>query len=166
MTRFRLLALLSLSSNFNPILVCLFQYLRLKHAYTTQAQTLVLVVNSNYCLERVLNAQYTKGIISCLIRQKWEAKVGHITDERWEKLLGLTPQSLSESQRLSQLLLLHRAYRSPAVLYKIGVRSDSCCPRCGIPDAHILHMLWECSAIQTVYEVTLPPPPVVCSGTY
>lgn len=59
------------------------------------------------------------------------------------------------------------------MLYEIGVRSDSCCPRCGTGDTYILHMLWECSAtgqfwtdvlslIHRVYGVTLPTQPKTC----
>lgn len=89
-------------------------------------------------------------------------------------LLELTPQlSLRESQRLSQLFLLHRAYKFPLVLHKIRLRSDSCCPRCGALDAHIMHMLWDClsigkflngvlNLIHKIYEITLPPQPKWC----
>lgn len=58
---------------------------------------------------------------------------------------------------------------------KLGfvVRTDSLCPRCGQDAAHLLHMVWECSAldkygrdvldpIHTVYGIRLLSDPTVC----
>lgn len=72
------------------------------------------------------------------VRQKWEEAVGPISEQHWEYVLGLTPQlSPSEAQRFSQLLLLHRVYKSPAMLHRIRVRPDSCCPRCSLDKMRI-----------------------------
>lgn len=100
--------------------------------------------------------------------------LGPISDQQWGCILELTPKlSPSEAQRFSQLLLFHWVYRSPALLCRIGVRSDSCCPRCNLEDAHILHMFWECSTlggfwrevlgfIHRVHHLQLPSDPKVC----
>lgn len=47
--------------------------------------------------------------------------------------------SSSETQRFSQLLLIHRVCKSPAMLYRIAVRTDSQCPRCSLDNVHIMH---------------------------
>lgn len=178
-----------LQSEFNLPPRAIFSYLRLKHAYMTQAQVLDLTVSNNFALERILRSSFTAGLISWAyrdlltaqsqdcplsIRSKWEREVGPLTDAQWNSLLELTPLlSLSESQRLSQIFLLHRVYRSPDFLFKIGVRDDSCCPRCSRPNAHIMHMLWECPRIgqfwtevlrliETVFGVVLDPQPKLC----
>lgn len=43
------------------VLQSIFQYLRLKHAYTAQAQAVELKVYSNYVLERILTSRVRKG---------------------------------------------------------------------------------------------------------
>lgn len=58
------------------------------------------------------------------IRDKWTADLGPISTEHWNYILGLTPQlSSCEAHRVSQLFLIHRVYKSPSVLHRIGVRA-------------------------------------------
>lgn len=59
----------------------------------------------------------------------------------------------------------------------LGGKDDSCCPRCGMTDAHIMHMLWECSLIGNfwtdvlglnyrVYWIMPPQPKNMSFGSY
>lgn len=40
-------------------------------------------------------------------------------------------------------------------MFRIGIRDDSICPRCGRADAHLMHMLWECSALGDFWKTVL-----------
>lgn len=166
-----------------------YQFLRLRHAHTAQVALTDLTITSNFPLEMLLSTVHTKGLISTMYREllgehlksyplqvqnKWVMDVGPISEAQWALVLEQTPLlSPCEAQRLSQLFLLHRVYRSPAFLQKIGVRMDSLCPRCGQDGAHMLHMVWECpnlggfwrevtDLIHTVYGIRLPLVPTVC----
>lgn len=97
-------------------------------------------------MEMICKANCTKGVISSIYRHflnehihklsmpimnKWVSDIGHITEEQWDYIPGLTPRlSLCETRCFSQLLI-HRAYKSPSLLLKIGARSDLNCPKCG-----------------------------------
>lgn len=108
------------------------------------------------------------------IYDRWSADLGPISEEQWVSILGLTPKlSPCEAQQLSQLYLVHRVYKSPSRLHRIGVRADSSCPRCGLEDAHIMHMFWECTSlggfwndilnlIHSVHSIRLPTDPKTC----
>lgn len=108
------------------------------------------------------------------ICNKWTAELGPISEEQWEYIPELTARlSTCEAQRFSQLLLIRRAYKSPSLFGKIGVRTDSNCPRCSLDNAHIIHMFWECTApgwfwrdvldiIHSVHHIRLPADPKVC----
>lgn len=166
-----------------------YQFLQLRHAYNAQAQLTDLTIQPHCTLDFLLMATNTKGLISelyrCLLEEhlkayplqicnKWSAEVGPLSDDQWTSILELTPQlSPCEAQRLSQLYLVHRVYRSPALLCRIGARTDSMCPRCGRADAHIMHMVWECAAlgafwravmdlIRSTYNIRLPAEPKIC----
>lgn len=166
-----------------------FQYLQLRHAWAAQVQGGSLSPQRDPTVDSLLGSVSTKGVISMIYRAllsgfmadytipakaKWERDVGQISEDQWTGVLNSTPSlSPSEAQRLSQLFLLHRAYKSPALLYKIGLRADSACPRCGQGDAHLMHMMWDCSALQgfwrevvntinTVHGLQLMPDPKLC----
>lgn len=166
-----------------------YQYLQLRHAYLAQTRIANLSVIETFALDSILGFLNTKGVISEVYKsllsqylrsypppacQKWSEVLGPISEQQWGGVLDLTPKlSPSEAQRFSPLLLIHWVYRSPALLYRIGVRPDSCCPRCNLEGAHVLHMFWECTAlgefwrevlgiIHVVHHVRLPPDPKGC----
>lgn len=166
-----------------------YQFLQLRHAFAAQLHLGDVVIHSNGTIDALLGASVTKGVISTIyqsllqehlksfplrVREKWASDIGPISDEQWDSVLELTPTlSPSEAQRLSQLFLLHRSYKSPSVLFKIGAWANSECPRCNLEDAHLLHMFWECTAlgnfwngvlevIHEVYQLRLPTTPHLC----
>lgn len=148
-----------------------YQYLQPRHAYAAQSCNLDISVQPTPVLDTLLGSASTKGVISTIykellfkflqsypirVSQKWAAELGPISEQQWDYVLGLTPQlSPSEAQRFSQLMLIHRVYRSPAMLHNIGVRPDSCCPRCSLDNAHILHMFWECGHLERFWRGVL-----------
>lgn len=72
---------------------------------------------------------------------------GVITDEQWSRILELSPQaSVTPSQKMSQLFLLHRVYYTPKKLFRYGYRVDDKCPRCQGTD-DLIHMMWRCSKL-------------------
>lgn len=70
-----------------------------------------------------MNSASTKGLISKLYarlgdriksRAGWERDVGTITKEQWDKILEQGALvSISPSQRVSHLFLIHRVYNTP-----------------------------------------------------
>lgn len=40
-------------------------------------------------------------------------------------------------------------------MFKMGLWPDSNCPRCNCPDAHLLHMLWGCTALQAYWTAVV-----------
>lgn len=166
-----------------------YQFLRLRHAHAAQAALTDLTITPNFALDTLLSTTHTKGLISNMyqnlltehlktyplqVHNKWTADVGPISEAQWAVILEQTPLlSPCEAQRLSQFYLLHRVYRSPAFLHKIGIRADSLCPRCGQEGAHMLHMVWECPELGSywrdvvelvckVFSIRLPLVPKVC----
>lgn len=148
-----------------------YQFLQLRHAFNAQAQIGDLRPQSEPCLDALLQSACTKGVISMiykalllkflemhplLIRERWESEVGPLSDAQWDTVLSQTPTlSPSEAQRLSQLFLLHRVYKSPSLMFRIGIREDSTCPRCSRIDAHLMHVLWECPELGAFWNAVL-----------
>lgn len=101
----------------------------------------------NFMLYKSLLWEYLKNF-PLQVRDKWIADLVHISNEQWDFILDLTPKlSLSEAQRFSQLFLVHQVYKSPSLLFKIGIRADSACPRCNLDGEHLMHMFWECTVL-------------------
>lgn len=71
--------------------------------------------------------------------------VGNINGELCEACPTAVPLvSVSASQKLSHLFLLHRTYRTPQELHKWGCRDSPLCPKCQREHGDLLHMLWKC----------------------
>lgn len=108
------------------------------------------------------------------LRTKWEGDIGPIEPGLWEEMLQNIPRiSLSEQHRLSQIFLIHRVYRTPLFLHKIGLRDSPICNRCRIHPASLLHMMWNCpklvrywgevkSLIDSVFSISLEESPLTC----
>lgn len=57
------------------------------------------------------------------LKTKWEGDIGPIEPGIWDDILQAIPKiALSEKHRLSQIFLVHRLYRTPLFLHKIGLR--------------------------------------------
>lgn len=107
-------------------------------------------------------------------QSRWEGDIGPIESGIWEEILTMVPKiSLSEQHRLSQIYLLHRVYRTPLFLHKIGLRESPLCNRCNIHPAGLLHMLWNCpklvrywkgvlERINAVFSVSVDDTPLTC----
>lgn len=68
---------------------------------------------------------------------------------------------------------MHRVYRTPAFLLKIGVQPDAKCPRCSFEPADLMHTFWNCvplghfwnaliSYLNQVFEISIPKTPLLC----
>lgn len=117
-----------------------YQYLQLRHALQAQQTTHPLTVSTSSLLREVLVADTRKGLTSKIYREllssvqdhaslkcrnKWVEDIGGIDENQWEMALESIPAvSVSASHRLSQLFILHRAYRTPEQLYKWGGRDS------------------------------------------
>lgn len=95
----------------------------------------------------------TQDHTSLKCRKKWVEDVGEINDNQWEAALKAIPVvSLSASQRLSQLFILHRAYRTPVQLHRWGGRDSSACPKCGVHRGDFIHLMWRCPKLHRYWE--------------
>lgn len=81
--------------------------------------------------------------------------------------------SVSAAQKLLQLFILHRVYRTPVQLHHWGSRDTPICPKCQVHPGDLLHMLWKCpklvrywnkvvAIINSIFQVQLPMDPLVC----
>lgn len=166
-----------------------YKYLQLRHALQTQNRTVRIQPTEHPIIQDVFMDEVKKGMISrcynTLIariqdpsrlpcRQRWEEDIGAIDGDTWEICLMNAPLvSISTSQKLSHLYLLHRAYRTPLQLYKWGIRDSPLCPKCERDHGNLLHMIWKCpklfrywkevlDTISEVYMIPLERTPVVC----
>lgn len=86
------------------------------------------------------------------LREKWTSDLGQLDDEDWQQAL-MSPKEVAINCRfkLIQLKVLHRIYRSGALLARIGTRSDANCLRNCLEEGTFFHILWECSSIQVLW---------------
>lgn len=84
-----------------------------------------------------------------------EANTGEITEEQWRRILEMGPKiSVSPSQKVFHLILIHRAYYTPKNLYGYGRRTDAKCPRCQ-ETGDLIHMMWRCPKLFRYWEGVL-----------
>lgn len=148
-----------------------YQYLQMRHAYQTEDDVVRSCVSSFEPINLIQTRISAKGLISILYRYllhaahskslllyrtRWEGDLGPIEDGVWDEILSMIPQiSLSEQHRLSHIYLIHRVYRTPLFLHKIGVRGSPLCNRCNIHPAGLLHMFWNCPKLVRYWEKVL-----------
>lgn len=137
-----------------------YRYLQMRHALNAQFKTQPLVWSNVPLLQKVIKSDNAKGHISEIYtqlssksivrsehlkcREKWEEDIGEITGAQWKKILELGHAvSVSPSQKISHLMLIHRAYYTPKKLYRFGLKSDAKCPRCH-EVGYLIHMVWRC----------------------
>lgn len=120
----------------------------------------------------ILNALQDPASLPC--RRKWEEDVGPLDGETWSLCLVSAPVvSVSASQKLSHLYLLHRAYRTPVKLHSWGLRDIPLCPKCMRDHGDLMHMFLKCpklfrywteilEVISQVFTFVIPRTPTVC----
>lgn len=113
-----------------------YQYLQLRHALQAQQQMHSLAVSSSSLLMEVLWADARKGLISKVYSKLlssvqdhtslkcktwWVEDIGDIDWDQWDMALESIPAvSVSAYHKLSQLFMLHRAYRMPIQIVGVG----------------------------------------------
>lgn len=107
-------------------------------------------------------------------RRDWSSDILTIDGEIWQSILEQVPLvSISPTQRLSQLFVIHRVHRNPLKLFKWHCREVPDCPRCGDSIADHLHMFWTCrklviywntiiSVINQAFQVSLQNDSLTC----
>lgn len=120
----------------------------------------------------LLNALQNPAKLPC--RKGWEKDIGAIDGETWELFLSSAPMvSVSTSQKLSPIYLLHRFYRTPVQLHRWGELRIPLCPKCEHDHGDLIHMIWRCpklvsywtevlDTISQVYMFRIPRTPLVC----
>lgn len=98
--------------------------------------------------------------------------IGDIDGHQWDMALESIPAtSVSASHKLSQLFILHRAYRTPIQLHGWGRRDSPLCPKCKVHQGDFIHLLWRCpklhwywaevsQCISRLAQVTVPLNPL------
>ncbi|KAJ1107218.1 hypothetical protein NDU88_004611 [Pleurodeles waltl] len=72
-----------------------------------------------------------------------------ISEEQWEFCCGqLTELSPNYKLRLIHFKYLHRFYRTPISLKRMGLRETDECWRCGSASASFLHIAWSCPKLK------------------
>lgn len=137
-----------------------YTYLQIRHALNSQFSNCPLEWCNVPLLNKIIRANSTKGLIAIVsghisvrlldlqttldIRERWTGEVGEITDSQWKGILKASPLvSVSPSQQVSHLFLIHRAYYTPKRLFRFGRRLDDKCPRC-LDTGDLIHMVWRC----------------------
>lgn len=104
----------------------------------------------------------------------WEEDLGDISGEKREVCLQSIPViSVSPSDKLSHLFLLHTAYHTTIQLHHWGRRDSPICPKCCREEGSLIHLMWHypklfrywnyvTEAIATVYKVKVPLDPIIC----
>lgn len=116
----------------------------------------------------LLTSRNTKGAISSIYdslldhwlsryplkaRACWSGELGDIDDDTWSDILAFVPEvSVSCSQCLTQLFILHRVYSTPVVLHRAGLRDSPLCPKCHAHSGDLLHLLWRCPKLRRYWE--------------
>lgn len=137
-----------------------YKYLQLRHAFQSESRVSSLGSTMHPLMNKVLLTDERKGMISRVYvrllnathdastltyRRDWERDLGPIDGDTWELCLTSAPLvSVSTSQRLSHLYLLHRVYRTSARLHKWGLRDTPLCPKCSSHNDDLLYMMWKC----------------------
>lgn len=77
-------------------------------------------------------------------RARWVTDIGAIDGDQWNMALEALPAvSVSAVHKLSQLFILHRAYRTPDKLYGWGQRDSPLCSKCSLVRGDFIHMIWH-----------------------
>ena len=166
-----------------------FQYLQLRHAISVQAKTSTWELTRPIMLMKLTMTPSRKGQISSVYstllghvsmamtlkcRTGWGEDIGDINDKEWNTILGNVPSvTLSSTQQLTQLFIIHRTYYTPEKLYKWRRRDDPFCPRCLVDNGTLIHMLWRCPKLQrywgavvdtvnSIWNLQLPMDPKSC----
>ncbi|XP_044157379.1 meiosis inhibitor protein 1 [Bufo gargarizans] len=159
----------NLQQEFNIPRGWFYKYLQLRHALEVTLRKGCVIAQMETVHKLVLSTGGGKrGLISqvyallldkfleefpLLRMKKWEADLGGMSKDKWEDILeGVPSMSLSEQGKLSQLFIIHRVYKTPVFLKKVGVRSDDKCPKCMEDGADLLHMLWSCPVIGAYWD--------------
>lgn len=166
-----------------------FRYLQLRHALQVQSRHTQLDLPDPLLIQEVLLESDKEGMISrsynilpnatqdsskLPCRWGWETDASTIDGETWDICLSSAPLvSVSASQKLSHLYLLHRVYRTPSQLCKWGNCNTPICPKCERDHGDLIHLLWRClklfhywtevlDVISQVFMFSIPQTPVVC----
>ena len=53
--------------------------------------------------------------------------------------------------KLRQFKILNRLYYTPSQLFKMVIKDNSKCIKCGTAEGTLLHLLWDCSKIKDLW---------------
>lgn len=110
-------------------------------------------------LENILVVEHGYKLITCIYntthlvtpeaKKRWEEDLGStISEKQWQGICGQL-KLLSSSYRLKRIHFkyIHRIYRTPVYLHRMGLRTDDRCWRCGDTQAGFLHVTWFCGPV-------------------
>lgn len=119
----------------------------------------ILTVNSDKKLITRLyrNTQQHFPVTTAKARDLWDGDLDMaLTDKQWQSSCHLLSQlTVNHKLRLIHFKYLHRTYRTPRQLYRIGLRDNSQCWKCGHSEADFLHMTWQCHPIAKFWDTIL-----------
>ena len=87
------------------------------------------------------------------VKRIWEADLNQsFTDSEWMMILRNSKKMSRELRtRLVQFKIINRVYWTPTRLFRAGLRESPFCWRCGEDTGTLIHVLWECPRVQTLW---------------
>lgn len=105
-------------------------------AVTVKCSRKGLIGSISFSLQMIVRTNLQEGSYGW-----WFRDLETLSDEEWEQSLkNLFEVSLSSSQYLTQLFIIHRAHYTPLKLYSWGKAVTSNCPRCTTDTGTLIHM--------------------------
>ena len=95
----------------------------------------------------LLNVERVDVQVNSFVR--WQTDLVDLSEEEWKEAMEVLPKvSISLSQQLTQLFIIHRTHYTPQKLYAWGKYTSPLCPRCSVSNGSLIHMLWRCPKLQ------------------
>lgn len=146
-----------------------YQYLQIRHALQSQALTFQFQYNpSEILLKATLVRLSKRGLIGDLYHIflntvkgdgqakrliRWQKDLIDLNEDEWTRAMEILPEvSISPSQQLTQLFILHRTHYTPQKLFVWGKNASPLCPRCLVSNGSLIHMLWRCPKLHRYWE--------------
>lgn len=86
-------------------------------------------------------------------RIRWTTFIPELTEELWQEVLDTYLVSvISSTDRMIQLRYLHQMYYTPTRLFKMHIRDNPECHKCGGNEGTFLHMVWDCPKIRPLWS--------------
>lgn len=101
--------------------------------------------------------QHHYPVTAVMARTAWDSDLEtDITDAKWALACRQTRQlTVNHTLRLLHFKFLHRLYRTPLQLHRMGLRDNARCWKCGHLEAGFLYLAWYCQPVASYWVEVL-----------